>query len=427
MQKFSNIDYKKYINFEENLRTFESFISSIIQAKIKKIKKNKFQSLFNNIDSYIKEKYDLNEENKKTNFIMNIYNYFRGNKKKEKNKIKYYINNIDSFITMFKSALIKINFIKENFIFNEEIKLKVREYAEKYLYLKDDLKNNDYYQKSFYEDFKNKLVHIMSYSKEIINRHLNGYLNDIITEAKGVIHTIDKKFNMNKTEFEKKFSEDVKQNIIIQITNNFDLIYTKGKNEIEKMKEKILKVKNSLNCDLSNPIEFQREFNGVKYEIDILISITSDDIQTLYLKYQNVIQKIINDYIEEENVSEKNKINFRKTFQIRNYFSNINFEIMHIFAHVIINLFGRIFRYYHDYKEDIKKACENYSKMLYSSFESIENDLKNNFEDLKTKGIKLIKIIFNTATSNFEELQKNYEIYTEIKRLIQNILKKNNL
>ena len=100
--KFSNIDYKKYINFEENLRTFESFISSIIQAKIKKIKNNNFESLFNNIDSYIKEKYDLNEENKKTNFIMNIYNYFRGNKKKEKNKIQYNIDNIDSFISMFK-------------------------------------------------------------------------------------------------------------------------------------------------------------------------------------------------------------------------------------------------------------------------------------------------------------------------------------
>ena len=36
--KFSNIDYKKYIDLEENLKTFESFISSIIQAKIKKSK-----------------------------------------------------------------------------------------------------------------------------------------------------------------------------------------------------------------------------------------------------------------------------------------------------------------------------------------------------------------------------------------------------
>ena len=94
---------------------------------------------------------------------------------------------------MFKNVLIKINFINENFIFSEDMKLKIREYVQNYLYLKDDLKNNDYYKRSFYEDFKNKLVHIMSYSKEIINRHLNGYLNDIITEAK--------KFRMNRTEF----------------------------------------------------------------------------------------------------------------------------------------------------------------------------------------------------------------------------------
>ena len=126
----------------------------------------------------------------------------------------------------------------------------------------------------------------------------------------------------------KKFSEDIKQNIIIQITNNFDLIYKKGKSEIENMKKKILKVKNNLNCDSSDPNIFKSEFDGVKIAIDILISITSDDIQTLYIKYQNIIQKLINDYIEDENESEKIKINFSKSFQIRNYFGNINFEIM---------------------------------------------------------------------------------------------------
>ena len=87
--KFSNIDYKKYIDLEENLKTFESFISSIIQAKIKKIKTYNFESLFNNIDSYINEKYHLNKENENTNFIINIYNFFRGNDKKENKKIQY--------------------------------------------------------------------------------------------------------------------------------------------------------------------------------------------------------------------------------------------------------------------------------------------------------------------------------------------------
>lgn len=50
--KFSNIDYKKYIDLEEKLRTFENFISHIINAKVKKIKK-KILILFLRILIYI--------------------------------------------------------------------------------------------------------------------------------------------------------------------------------------------------------------------------------------------------------------------------------------------------------------------------------------------------------------------------------------
>ena len=267
----------------------------------------------------------------------------------------------------------------------------------------------------------------MGYSKDIINSHLNTYLNDIITETKGVIHTINKKFNMNQTEFEKKFSEDVKQNIINNINKNFDLITKEGNEEIDKLKNKILIAKNKLNCDLDDPFIFQGQFIGTKQAINILIESTSYDIEILYTNFQNVISKLINDYIEDEDESEKMKKYLAKTFKIQNYFRNIIFEPMGYIRHFFINFFGFFFGFRHDYKEDIRNTCNEYEKMLKSSILSIENDFKDKFEELKTKGIKLIKVIFNTATSNFEDLQKNYEVYTQIKQLIQSILKDNNL
>lgn len=160
----------------------------------------------------------MEQENENTNLFLTIFNYIIGkddNEKEKKDKNVYHVDNIEPFINTFKNELFKIKFIDEEYNFNKKERAKIEKYAEQYLYLKDNLKNNEYYKKSFYEDFKNKIVHIMSYSKDIINNHLNSYLNDIITETKGVIHTINKKFNMNQTEFEKKFSEDVKQNIII--------------------------------------------------------------------------------------------------------------------------------------------------------------------------------------------------------------------
>ena len=57
----------------------------------------------------------------------------------------------------------------------------------------------------------------MSFSQNIILRKLNNYLNEIITEAKGVFNTVNKKFNLNQTDFEKKFSESVKNNVIATI------------------------------------------------------------------------------------------------------------------------------------------------------------------------------------------------------------------
>lgn len=65
--KFSNIDYKQYINKKEKLSSFKYFIYDIIKKKIQKIKKNDFKSLFEYIDSFIEQNYNKeNKEEKKT-------------------------------------------------------------------------------------------------------------------------------------------------------------------------------------------------------------------------------------------------------------------------------------------------------------------------------------------------------------------------
>lgn len=95
--KFSNIDYKKYIDLEEKLRTFENFISHIINAKIKKIKKNNFDSLFKNIDLYLEEKFGLEQEVENTNLFLKFFNYVIGkddNEKEKKDKNVYHEDNI---------------------------------------------------------------------------------------------------------------------------------------------------------------------------------------------------------------------------------------------------------------------------------------------------------------------------------------------
>ena len=108
--------------------------------------------------------------------------------------------------------------------------------------------------------------------------------------------------------------------------------------------------------------------------------------------------------------------------KLNGYFHDVNFEIMSGIKHFFKNIFGS-----HDYKDDIKKACKDYEKMINFAYESIEIQLNEQLKDLRDKGIELIKIIFDTANSNFEELQKNFKRYDEINKLFQNLLKNNNL
>ena len=71
--KFSNIDYKHYVDFLKNLTSFETFISNIIKIKKKQIKKGNFESLFDSFDSYINDKFRLNEDNKNNLFFLEKY------------------------------------------------------------------------------------------------------------------------------------------------------------------------------------------------------------------------------------------------------------------------------------------------------------------------------------------------------------------
>ena len=421
--KFSNIDYKHYIDIAENLTSFEVFISNIMKIKKKKIKKGNFESLFESFDSYLTDIYEINDDDKDNLFNLGkIVDWFMRNKNEEKKDLKYHIDDLQPFINTFKNELVKINFIKKNYIFDENKINKIRKYAENYIYLKNNLKNNKYYNNSFYEDFENKVAHIMSFSKDIIHNKLNNYLNEIITEAKGVFNTVNKKFNMNQTEFEKKFSESVKINIIESIIKNFDYINEESEGEIQKMKDKISLALKELNCNEDDPSKFLEQFKMVKIKVNVFIAWTSYEIENIYIKYKTFTTKLINEHIIDEYESKKDEIVGIKSMKLEEFFNDVNFEVMSGIKHFFINIF-RI----HDYKDDIKKACNDYEKMINSAYESIEYELKMQLKDLRDKGIELIKIIFDTANSNFEELQKNFKRYDEINRLFQNLLKNNNL
>ena len=421
--KFSNIDYKHYIDVAENLTSFEVFISSIINIKMKRIKKGNFESLFESLDSYITDKYGINEDNKNNLFNLGkLLNWFTNNKKEERKESKYHINDLQPFINTFKNELVKINFINKNYIFDENKINKIRKYAENYIYLKANLKSNKYYNNSFYEDFENKVAHIMSFSKSIILNKFNNYLNEIITEAKGVFNTVNKKFTMNQTEFEKKFSENVKINIIESIIKKFDYINEESEGEIKKMKEKISLTLKELDCNQNDPSKFLEQFKIIKIKVNTLIDSTSFDIENIYIKFRTFTTKLINGHIIDEYESKKNQIELIESMKLNGYFHDVNFEIMSGIKHFFKNIFGS-----HDYKDDIKKACKDYEKMINFAYESIEIQLNEQLKDLRDKGIELIKIIFDTANSNFEELQKNFKRYDEINKLFQNLLKNNNL
>ena len=413
--KFSNIDYKEYSYLKEILNTFESFISHIIRAKIKKIKKLSFQSLFENIDLYIKEKFELKEKNEGIFGV--LYNIISPSNKKEKKDVNYHIDNIEPFINSFKNELVKYNLIEKGIVFDERTNLKIKKYAEKYLYLKDNLKNNENYKKSFYEDFRERILNIIGYSKDIIIKSFNNYLNDILTEIKGVINTIDKKFNMNQNEFKEKFSENAKKKIFDNIDEHFTLYNSLVDNEINKLKKKIALALNDLNCNgdsKKDAEDFENNFKLVKKLINIIIDLTSVDIQEHYQNFEDKLSKLIHNYLIDENESKQIKKGYEENVvRIETYFGDIGF--------VTVGYFSHFFSFSHEYKNDIQKACNDYKEMLSSSYQSIEKNIKEKFKNLENKIKDFFNLIFNTANSNFDKLKNNYEKFKVIKDFIKNI------
>ena len=233
---------------------------------------------------------------------------------------------------------------------------------------------------------------------------------------------------MNQNEFEKKYSDDVKNKIIHNITNRFDAIKVNLQKEISDMKNEVKIQIQNLKCDESDPDIFKYNFLRIKQNINNIIDRTSINIQTIYSKFQNLITNLIVNFQTNENSEEKEKINSMETIKIDRFFRNdINFQTIGYIAHYVINFFGWFVGYAHDYQDDIKRTCNEYINMIYSGYEDIYTNLFEKFEELNNKGIEIINLIFNTAHSNFEELKKNIVNYDRIIKTIQSIFKNNNL
>ena len=422
--KFSNIDYKEYINKTEKLNSFKYFIYDIIKTKIQKIKKKDFKSLFEYIDMFIEQKYNKKNKEAKKNYLNKIFSWLL----EDNNKIEAEKNNklldINSYLKNFKEILIGFKFINKEYIFNDNDNQTIIKYAKKYENLKSELKNDIHLERSFYKEFETKCKEILNNSYNIIINKFNKYLNDFILEVQAVIQTINSIFNMSQNEFERKYSDDVKNRIIHNITNRFDAIKVNLKKEISDMKEAVKSQILNLKCYESDPDIFKNNFLRIKQNINNIIEWTSRNIQIIYSKFQNLITNLIVNFQTNENSEEKDKIISMETIKIDRFFRNdINFSTISYFAHKIINFFGWFVGYEHDYQDDIKKTCNEYTNMIYSGYEDIYRNLFEKFEELNNKGIEIINLIFNTAHSNFEELKKNIINYDRIIKTIQNIFK----
>ena len=426
--KFSNIDYKEYINKTEKLNSFKYFIYDIIKTKIQKIKKKDFKSLFEYIDMFIEQKYNKKNKEEKKNYLNKIFSWFLEDNNKIEAEKNIKLLDINSYLNNFKEILIGFKFINKEYIFNNNDNQTIIKYAKKYENLKSELKNDIHLESSFYKEFETKFKEILNNSYNIIINKFNKYLNDFILEVQAVIQTINSIFNMSQNEFERKYSDDVKNRIIHNITNRFDAIKVNLKKEISDMKEAVKRQILNLKCDESDPDIFKYNFLGIKQNINNIIEWTSRNIQIIYSRFQNLITNLIVNFQTNENSEEKDKIISIETIKIDRFFRNdINFHTISYFAHKIVNFFGWFVGYEHDYQDDIKRTCNEYTNMIYSGYEDIYRNLFEKFEELNNKGIEIINLIFNTAHSNFEELKKNIINYDRIIKTIQNIFKNNNL
>ena len=424
--KFSNFDYYTHITFVEKLKSFENFLSDIIPNNIKKVRKKNFGNLFKNIDYYINEQYEKNIEK---GFIKSISELLPWSNKEKDNIINN--NDIELFANLFRDILIKLNFIEDDYIFGDYELSEIKKYLDKYFYFKKNL-SYEKYKNSFYEEFKAKVIHFMGTSKDIMYRYLNVYLNDIITKLKGVIKTIRDKIHLNPEEFKKKYSLEIKKQIIDEIEEKYNYSLQNINESLIKMEKENLYLKNILNCnEYSN--NFEENFKEMKKRIDEQIEYSSKLCNIYYNFFSISIDKIIQNYEDNKYkfLYEKNYIDSKANIDINIFFKNEE-ENANLFSTVYKRILGQYLNYftyflgiYNKFTEEIKNQCENYYKILNSSHNVFENILIESMDELKHKTIKYIELIFNTAQSNFNESKRNLEILNNVEKFLKNILKNN--
>ena len=198
-------------------------------------------------------------------------------------------------------------------------------------------------------------------------------------------------FNLNQTEFEAKYSNKVRERIILNITNRFEEIKSSLKNEIYNMKNDVRYQIENLKCNENDPDKFSIDFKNKKQRINNIIEDTSTKIQIIYSKFQNLIINLIINFQRNKNIDEKEKIISMEKIQIHRFFRNdIQFNTnISYFVHAVINFFGWFVGYAHQYEDDIKKTCSEYKNMIYSGYDNIEINLIENFEELNNKGIEI--------------------------------------
>ena len=426
--KFSNYDYLEYIKFNHRFKTFQTFIQDIIGNNAKITKKKDFKRLFELIDKSINEIYQ--KKIKEPSFFSKITRFIKPTKNKgnEKNKVTYNDSDLYQFINEFKNELVYKGFIDNEYDFKNSEKTQIKKYFEKYFYFKNNL-DNENYEKSFFEDFIKKLDKFMSYSKDIIYRDINIYLNDILTKLKGVMKTIKEKLALNPNEFEKKFSFENKRKLLEDIEKSHNKTMKRNNKEIKEMKNRIYSIQRDLDCSQKDPDEFERQFNSIKNLINNELSKTNKKCEEFYNYFMTNIEDFEDDYITEEYESKKKekKSAEEKNMELIYKLIKTQFENKKDFLRRTYDAFlGSIFGHY-DYKEDIKNACNNYEEELKLSINSFESNVKEKFDRLKQKGIEDIEIIFDTAHSSFNEIKKNLEIFNKVEKYLNNLLKNNNI
>ena len=130
--------------------------------------------------------------------------------KKQEQKEK--INDEDDFLKYSKYIEDFIDILKENNLNESSIdqkeKIKIIEYAKKYLKIEKNIKELKDYKDSLYEDFKFKFMELMKNAQDSLNIIFNKYVADFLMKTHSVICIVNSKFEMNKEEFEKKYSEE---------------------------------------------------------------------------------------------------------------------------------------------------------------------------------------------------------------------------